>query len=81
MMPPKEALPKKQAKRLAFLKTAVKRDNAKYYVWAGLSTALLALFTPITTYYIVFSFINLALAMATIFLGERSAGEDHLFRD
>ena len=81
LIPKKEALPKKKGKAIKFLQAAFNREHTKYYVWAGLSTALLALFTPITTYYIVFSFINLALAMATIFLGERSAGEDHLFRD
>lgn len=80
MMPPKEALPKKKSRKFAFLKTAVKRDNARYYVWAGLTTALLALFTPITTYYIVFAFLNLALAIACILSGEAGEGKDRLFK-
>ena len=81
MMPEKEALPKKNNRKFAFLKTAIKRDNARYYVWAGLTTALLALFTPITIYYIVFSFLNLALALACILYGEAGEGKDRLFKE
>ena len=81
LIPKKEALPRKSGKAIGFFKTALKAENAKFYVWAGLTTALLALFTPITTYYIVFSFLNLALAVATIALSERSDGVDRLFKE
>ena len=79
-LPKKDALPKKSGKAFRFMKTLFKSDNVKYYVWAGLTTALLALFTPITTYYIAFSFINLALAVITMVLSERSDGENRLFK-
>ncbi len=81
LIPQKEALPKKNGKASNLFKTLLRAENAKYYVWAGLTTALLALFTPITTYYIVFSFINLALATATILLSERSNGKNKLFKE
>ena len=81
LIPKKEALPRKSGKALGFFRSALKRDHAKYYIWAGLTTALLALFTPITTFYIVFSFINLALATTTMVLSERSDGKDRLFRE
>ena len=81
LIPKKEALRRKSGKAFDFLKTVLKSENAKYYVWAGLTTALLALFTPITTYYVAFAFLNLALAVATIFLSERGDGENGLFRE
>ena len=81
LIPPKSALRKKSGKVRLVLKTALSGSNAKYYVWAGLSTALLALFTPITTYYIVFSFLNLALALGCLFSGEKSDGKNGLFRE
>ena len=56
-------------------------SNAKYYVWAGLSTALLALFTPITAYYILFSFLNLALATGCLLLSEKNEGKNGLFKE
>ena len=81
LIPQKSAFKKKSGKGLVFLKSALKSDNIKYYVWAGLSTALLALLTPITTYYIVFSFVNLGLAIASMLLSERSEGQDRLFKN
>ena len=77
----KEALPKKSGKAFNFLKSALKAEHTKYYIWAGLTTAMLALFTPITTFYIVFSFLNLALATATILLGEKNDGKNRLFKE
>ena len=81
LVPKKEALPKKNGKAFRFFNFALKAEHTKYYIWAGLTTALLALFTPITTYYIVFAFINLALATATIFLSEKGDGRDRLFKE
>ena len=81
LIPKKEALRRKSGKASDLLKTFLKAENAKYYVWAGLTTALLALFTPITTYYLVFSFVNLALATAAILLSERNDGRNELFRE
>ena len=80
LVPPKEAMERKKGKGGAFLKTALNARNAKFFVWAGLSTALLALFTPITTYYIVFSFINLLVALACVLFSEKSEGRDELFK-
>lgn len=80
LIPPKEALEKKSGKVSKFLKTALNAGNTKYYIWAGLSTALLALFTPITTYYILFAFVNLALAVACLLFSEKSEGNDELFK-
>jgi len=80
LLPPKDALSRKKEKRLSFLKTVFCASNAKYYVWAGLTTALLALFTPITTYYIVFSFVNLVLAVLSMSFSERGDGKDELFK-
>lgn len=81
LIPNKDALRRKSGKATDLLKTVLKAGNAKYYVWAGLTTALLAMFTPITAYYLAFSFVNLALALLTIFLSERSEGENELFRE
>ena len=81
LIPKKEALPRKSGKAMGLFRSALKRDHAKYYIWAGLTTALLALFTPITTFYIVFSFINLVLASATLILSERSEGKNGLFKE
>ena len=81
LIPNKDALRRKSGKATDLLKTVLKAGNAKYYVWAGLTTALLALFTPITTYYVAFSFVNLALALLTIFFSERSEGKNELFRE
>ena len=81
LIPKKEALPRKSGKAMGLFRSALKRDHAKYYIWAGLTTALLALFTPITTFYIVFSFINLVLATATLILSERSEGKNGLFKE
>lgn len=81
LIPQKEALPKKNGKASNPFRTLLRAENAKYYVWAGLTTALLALFTPITIYYIVFSFINLLLATATMLLSERNNGKNKLFKE
>ena len=81
LIPKKEALRKRSGKVSHFLKTALKAEHTKYYVWAGLTTALLALFTPITTFYIVFSFINLSLAITTIIMSEKNEGIDRLFKE
>ena len=81
LIPKKDALRRKSGKAFVFLRSFLKAGNSKYYVWAGLATALLALFTPITTYYIVFSFLNLALAVASILLSERNDGRGGLFRE
>ena len=80
LIPPKDAMKKKGGKVLHLLKTAINAGNAKYYILAGLSTSLLALFTPVTTYYIVFAFINLALAIACVLFSEKSEGENRLFK-
>ena len=80
LLPPKEAMERKKGKRFTLLKTALNARNAKYFVWAGLSTSLLALFTPITTYYIVFSFINLLVAIACVLFSEKSEGRNELFK-
>ena len=71
---------RKKGKRLSFLKGALNARNAKYFIWAGLSTALLALFTPVTAYYLVFSFLNLILAALCVAGSERSEGKDGLFK-
>ena len=81
LIPPKESLEKRNGKISRFLKSALNEHNAKFYIWAGLSTALLAMFTPITTYYIVFSFLNLALSIACVLLSEKSEGKDRLFKN
>lgn len=81
LIPTKEVLEKPNGMVLKFFKTALNENNAKFYIWAGLSTALLALFTPITTYYIVFSFLNLALSVACVCLSEKSQGKNRLFKD
>lgn len=81
LIPPKEAMGRKSGKVSNIFKTALNGKNAKYYIWAGLSTALLALFTPITAYYIVFSFLNLALAAGCLLLSEKSEGKDGLFKE
>ena len=81
LIPPKDALPKKKNRALGLLRSAFKRDHTKYYLWAGLTTALIALFTPIVTYYIVFSFLNLVLATLTVVFSERSDGQNRLFRE
>ena len=81
LIPKKEALPRKKSRALGLLRSAFKRDHTKYYLWAGLTTALIALFTPIVTYYIVFSFVNLMLAIMTVVFSERSDGKDQLFRE
>ena len=81
LVPPKEALEKKKGKAIKLFRTALNAANTKYYVWAGLSTALLALFMPITTYYIVFAFLNLALAVASLALSERNEGRNGLFKE
>lgn len=80
LLPPKEAMTRKKEKRLSFLKTVFSAGNAKYYIWAGLTTSLIALFTPMTTYYIVFSFVNLLLAVACLMGSEKGEGKDELFK-
>lgn len=81
LIPKKDALRRKSGKAFDLLKTFLKAENAKYYVWAGLATALLALFTPITAYYLAFSFLNLALATAAILFSEKNDGRNELFRE
>ena len=81
LLPPKDALGRKKGKRLSVLKTALNASNAKYFIWAGLTTSLLALFTPITTYYIVFSFVNLILAIASMLCSEKNEGKNELFKE
>ena len=81
LLPPKEALSRKKGKRLSALKAAFTAANAKYFVWAGLTTSAIALFTPLTTYYIVFSFVNLILAVTCMLLSEKSEGRDELFKE
>ena len=81
LIPQKEAMQRKKGKRLSFLKSALDARNAKYFIWAGLCTALLALFTPVTTYYIVFSFLDLAIAIACVTLSEKTQGKGGLFKE
>ena len=81
LIPPKERMERKGGKVSNFFKTALNGSNAKYYIWAGLSTALLALFTPITTYYILFSFLNLALATGCLLVSEKNDGKNGLFKE
>ena len=81
LIPERECLARKSGKVGKIIKTALAEGNAKYYIWAGLSTSFLALFTPITTYYIVFAFINLALAIGCLFFSEKGEGKDRLFKE
>lgn len=81
LLPPKDSMARKKGKKLSAMKAAMTAANAKYFVWAGLTTALLALFTPITTYYIVFSFLNLILAVLCLSFSEKSEGKDELFKE
>ena len=81
LLPPKEALSRKKGKRLSALKAAFTAANAKYFVWAGLTTSAIALFTPLTAYYIVFSFVNLILAVTCMLLSEKSEGRNELFKE
>ena len=53
---------KKQKPKLALLlKGIINRKCAKYYLLSGLSMAILAFFTPLTLYYLVFCTISLTL--------------------
>ena len=61
------------------LRSALTASNAKYFVFAGFSTALVALLTPFAVYYIAFAFLDLILASLSLILSEKDAGKNDLF--
>jgi len=80
LIPDKSAFALKRKRMGKLIKLAINERNAKYYILAGLSTSLIALFTPFTVYYVSFAFLNLILALSCVIFSERSEGRNELFK-
>lgn len=79
LIPEKEKGKKEGKKAGAILRSALTARNAKYFIFAGFSTALVALLTPFAAYYVAFAFVNLILAALSIFFSEKDQGKNDLF--
>ena len=78
LIPEKEKKQRKRKKAGFLLSSALTAKNAKYFVFAGFSTALIALLTPFAVYYIAFAFINLLLAALSLVFSEKGDGKNDL---
>ncbi len=79
LIPKKENETKEKKRIKTILASAIGPSHARYFIFAGIATAFIALFTPFVRYYIVFSIINLILACLSIFQGEKGVGKDDVF--
>ncbi len=78
LIPDKEKRERKRKKAGVLLGTALTAKNAKFFIFAGFSTALIALLTPFAVYYIAFAFINLLLAALSLAFSEKGEGRNDL---
>ena len=80
LIPPKSVFMRKKSRTANLFRAALDRGNVKYYCIAGLSTSLLSLLSPLKTYYMIFSFLNLALAIVSLIFSEKNCGECEIFK-
>jgi len=80
LLPAKSEFKKEKVRIANFLGAALDASNVKYYILGGLTTSLIALFTPFKAYYLAFAFVNLILAVLSLVFSEKNAGECDLFR-
>lgn len=62
-LPPLNKAKIKKQKYRELFASALKRKNGKYFLFSGLTMAFLAVFTPLTLYYLIFSTLTLVLAV------------------
>ena len=81
LVPQEKVLVKTKPNLKVFIKNSFSVKSMRYFLFSALSLSLLSLITPLKTYYLIFSGINLVLCILSLVISRKGKIKDNLFEN